>query len=117
MNKLLNTELTRHAQNDRAYRLEQIKANIGIGQIVKEMYCRSWDKVEAGQGGVYLCITDTGVTIIKDELKQKIITIYVTTFGELVKCYGGVKHIPTYLRKKVDRNQSAYIKNKKTVWR
>lgn len=107
MKEILNTELTYHAQVERANRIDQIIANIGVGQIVKEVW----------QAGVYICLTDTGITIVKDELKKKVITMYVTSFRELVKCYNGVNRIPTYLRKKVDRNQIKFIKNGKTIWR
>ena len=117
MEKILNTDLTYHAQVQRADRVQQIIANIGVGQIVKEVYVQSWDKAVTGGKGVYICITDTGITIIKDELKQKIITMYVTTYRELVKCYNGEKRIPAYLRKKVNQNQSRFTNHGKTVWR
>lgn len=118
MEKILNTQLTRHVQVDRANRLQQIINNVGIGQIVKECYVRDFDKATKGQAGVYICITDTGITIIKDELKQKIITMYVTTFRELVRCYNGASRIPSWLRKKVDHNQSKFTdKYGKTIWR
>ena len=114
MKTMFNAQLTRHASIDRANRIEQIQNNIGLGQIIKEKYFRSWDKIENNKNGVYVCITDTGVTIIKDELKQKIITIYVTTYSELLAIYQGANKIPTWLRKKVDKNQSHYIQKGKT---
>ena len=114
--KILNTELTYHAETERANRIQEIISNIGIGQIVKEVYSQNDTRRQAGQGGVYICITDTGITIIKDETKTKVITMYVTTFRELVKCYNGTKKIPAYLRKKVDRNQSHYTNHGKTIW-
>lgn len=115
--KEFGAELTYHAEVQRANRLEQIKANVGLGQIVKEVYRCSYEKAQAGGHGVYICITDTGITIVKDELKQKIVTMYVTTFRELVQCFNGVKNIPSYLRKRVDRNQSYYTENGKTIWK
>ncbi len=117
MKQLLNTELTRHVEVYRADRVQHIINDIGLGQVVKEVYRRGHEKALAGQAGVYICITDTGITIIKDELKQKIITMYVTTFRELVQCYNGTNRIPSYLRKKVDRNQIKFIKAGKTIWR
>ena len=116
MEKILNTELTRHVEIHRAHRVEQIKSQLGIGQIVKKHYERSIDKAVSGQAGVYICITDTGITLVKDETETKIITMYVTTYGELVKCFNGAKNIPTSLRKKVDRNQSKFISHGKTIW-
>lgn len=104
---IMNAELTYHAKVERASRIEQIIEKIGMGQVIKEVY----------RHGVYLCLTDTGITIVKDEMRQKVITIYVTTFRELVQCYNGVNKIPVFLRKRVDRNQIQFIKNGKTIWR
>ena len=114
--KMMGADLTYHAEVQRAERVKQIQDNIGLGQIVKEVYRCDFDKAQAGNMGVYLCLTNTGITIVKDGLKEKIITMYVTTFRELVKCFGGVRNIPSYLRKRVDRNQSFFTKRGKTIW-
>lgn len=106
-------EMTYHVQVERAERVKHIVEDIGIGQIVKEKYVG----YGIGQAGRYICITDTGITIIKTEDKLKVITMYVTTQRELVSVYGGQKKVPTFLRKKVDHNQSKYIQNGKTIWR
>lgn len=110
-------ELSYHCKVERANRVNQIVEKIGVGQIVKEQYRRGTDRVEAGAEGSWICITDTGITIVKNENKTKIVTMYVTTYRELVAVYGGTKHIPKYLHKKVDQNQSWFTKNGKTVWR
>lgn len=115
--EILNTPLTKHCEIDRKQRVEEIVKNIGIGQIVKETYIRGFNKIEANQQGAYVCITDTGITIVKDETHTKIITMYVTSFKELVIAFKGVNNIPKYLRKKVDQNQVKYIKKGKTIWR
>ena len=105
-------ELTYHVSVQRADRVKHITEEIGLGQIIKEKYIG----YGIGQAGRYICLTDTGVTIIKDEQKLKIITIYVTTQRELVTVFGGTKKIPAFLRKKVDYNQSKYVKGGKTIW-
>lgn len=106
-------EMTYHVAVQRAERVKHIVEEIGIGQIVKEKYtCYG-----IGQAGKYVCVTDTGITIIKSEDKQKVITMYVTTQSELVAVFGGPKKVPPYLRKKVDHNQSKYIKAGKTIWK
>ena len=110
-------EMSYHCRVERAERVKQIIANVGIGQIVKECYIRNLDKIVRGELGCYLCITDTGITIIKTEDKLKVITMYITTYRELVMAYKGAKNIPNYLRKKVDHNQSKFIKEGKTIWR
>ena len=106
-------ELTYHVSVQRADRVKHITEEIGLGQIIKEKYIG----YGIGQAGRYICLTDTGITIIKDEQKLKIITIYVTTQRELVTVFGGTKKIPAFLRKKVDYNQSKYVKGGKTIWK
>ena len=108
------SEMTYHVSVQRAGRVKHIVEEIGIGNIIKEKYVGYGI---GGQPGRYICITDTGVTIIKDENKQKVITMYVTTQKELVAVYGGTKKIPPFLKKKVDRNQSKFTQNGKTIWR
>lgn len=100
-------EMTYHCEVQRANRVQHIINDIGLGQVVREKY----------HNGVYLCITDTGVTLVKTEDKLKVITMYVTTYRELVAVYGGPKKIPTFLKKKVDRNQTKFTQNGKTIWK
>ena len=107
-------EMTYHVQVERAERVKHIVEDIGIGQVIKEKYIGYGI---GGQAGRYICITDTGITIIKTEDKLRVITMYVTTQRELVSVYGGQKKVPTFLRKKVDHNQSKYTQNGKTIWR
>ena len=109
----MKEQMTYHVAVQRANRVNHIMNDIGLGQVVKEKYVRySLDKA-----GHYICLTDTGITIIKSEDKQKIITIYVTTQRELVSVFGGTKKVPTFLRKKVDYNQSKYTERGKTIWK
>lgn len=109
-------EMTYHCEVHRHNRVQHIIEEIGMGQIVKEKYTRTAEELRENKPGRYTCVTDTGIIIIKDERKEKIITIYVATARELVKIYGGQKSIPVYLQKRVDRNQIKYIKNGKTIW-
>lgn len=99
-------EMSYHCRVERKDRVQHIIDTIGLGQVVKEQFTRER----------YICITDTGVTIIKSADKTKVITMYVTTYRELVAVYGGQKKIPPYLKKKVDRNQTFYTKEGKTIW-
>ena len=99
-------EMTYHCRIERATRVQRIVEEIGMGQIVKEKFIHN----------CYTCITDTGITIIKTADKLKVVTIYVTTFRELVTIYEGTKKIPPYLKKRVDRNQTRYTENGKTIW-
>lgn len=99
-------EMSYHCRVERAERLQGIVNQIGIGQVVKEKFVRN----------CFTCITDTGITIIKTADKLKVVTMYVTTYRELVTVYEGTKKIPPYLKKKVDRNQTFFTRNGKTIW-
>lgn len=98
--------MTYHCKVERANRVANIITEIGMGQIIKEVFIHERWK----------CITDTGITIIKSANKQDTITIYVTTVRELIKVYGGDKKIPPFLKKKVYKNESKYTLNGKTIW-
>ena len=109
----MKEQMTYHVAVQRADRVKHIIDDIGIGQIVKEKYTR----FNLDQAGRWVCLTDTGITIVKDEAKEKIITMYVTTQRELVSVFGGTKKVPSFLRKKVDYNQSKYTESGKTIWK
>ena len=109
----MNEKMTYHVSVQRADRVKHIIEDIGIGQIIKEKYVR----FSLNEAGRWVCLTDTGITIIKDEQKEKIITMYVTTQRELVAVFGGTKKVPAFLRKKVDYNQSKYTERGKTIWK
>lgn len=109
----MKEQMTYHVAVQRANRVKHIIDDIGIGQIIKEKYVR----FSLEQAGRWVCLTDTGITIIKDEPKEKVITMYVTTQRELVSVFGGVKKVPSFLKKKVDHNQSKYTDRGKTIWK
>ena len=105
--------MTYHCEVTRANRIQHIVDEIGIGQVVKEGFL-----LDRNTGkGKYICLTDTGIIIVKDELKQKVITMYVATTSEVVRLYAGRHRVPKYLLKKVDRNQSKFTNNGKTIWK
>ena len=109
----MKEQMTYHVAVQRADRVKHIVDDIGIGQVIKEKYVR----FSLEQAGRWVCLTDTGITIVKDEAKEKIITMYVTTQRELVSVFGGTKKVPSFLRKKVDYNQSKYTERGKTIWK
>lgn len=110
-------EMSYHCKVQRKNRVQEIIDNIGLGQVVREKYTHTMEQIAANKPGTYTQITDTGITLIVTEDKKTIITMYVTTYRELVALYNGQKNIPTYLHKRVDRNQSHYTKNGKTIWK
>ena len=109
----MKEQMTYHVAVQRADRVKHIIDDIGIGQIIKEKYVL----FSLNEAGRWVCLTDTGITIVKNESKEKIITMYVTTQRELVSVFGGTKKVPVFLRKKVDYNQSKYTERGKTIWK
>lgn len=103
-----------HFRVERAERREAISAAVGYGTIIKEKYTRTSEQIMKNISGRYMCVTDTGIIIIKNETKDVIITAYVATMRELLSIYNGMNNIPKFLRTKCDRNQIKYIKNGKT---
>ena len=112
----MELKMSYHCGVERANRVHNIVEKIGLGQIVKEKYTRNFGQIAAGNEGRYLCVTDTGIIIVKTEDKQTAITMYVATMKLLAFIYGGNRAIPPYLRRKVDRNQSLYTKYGKTAF-
>lgn len=106
------SNMSYHCEVQRANRVQHIKEEIGVGNIIKEKYIRH----NLNEPGRYVCITDTGVTVIKSEDKNIIITMYITTKKELLQVFSNPNKIPAFLNKKVDRNQSKFIREGKTIW-
>ena len=67
----MREQMTYHVAVQRANRVQHIIDDIGLGQIIKEKYTR----FSLEQAGRWICLTDTGITIIKSEDKLKIITM------------------------------------------
>ena len=109
----MNEQMSYHVRVQRQNRVKHIINEIGIGQVIKEKYTR----FSLDQAGRWVCLTDTGITIVKDEQKQKIITMYVTTQKELVAVFGGTKKVPIFLKRKVAHNESKYTERGKTIWK
>lgn len=110
---MMTATMTSHCANDRFERIQKIISNIGLGNIVQERTEVSSNRNYARK---VLCVTDTGITIVKSENKMKIITIYVTTTKELIRVYNGRMNVPENIWTKVQYNESRYIRNGKTIW-
>ena len=91
---MITINLSEHAIKDRVERLALIGSTIGFGEIIKV-------KIKMGKyGEVKMCLTDTGVTIIKDIMNDKIITAYVCKLKELFYLYDG-ERVPKQVYKTV----------------
>lgn len=102
-----------HCVKDRYERIQFIINYIGIGEIIQERKELSNNSFHPYK---YLCVTNTGITIVKSEDKSKVITVYVTTQKELIRVYNGRNNIPQKLWDKVTINEQRYTRNGKTIW-
>ena len=107
----MTATFSRHCSIDRANRIDHILREIGLGQLACERYTTN----QAGRGK-YLCLTDTGIMIVKSADKLKIVTVYVATMKDVVYVYDGHKNIPQRLKKIVIENTQKYIREGKTIW-
>jgi len=93
--------LTAHARNDRMERINYIKATIGFGYIVKEL-----NRVKHGREE-WACITSTGVMVIKNKNKSKMVTAFVATVGQAKQVYQTDK-LPDDIYRVIANNRTVY---------
>ena len=94
---MITINLSEHVINDRAERLALIGSTIGFGEIIKV-------KIKMGKyGEVKMCLTNTGVTIIKELISDKVITAYACGLKELFFLYGS-NRVPQHIYKTVYTN-------------
>lgn len=96
----------------RTPRFQYIEREIGFGQqIVKE---RWHNGIESEfHVGTYQLLTETGIVLIVDEQKKKLVTFYVCDPQTLLHLYyNNPKKIPSYLKKKVSTQWHLYCQYK-----
>lgn len=109
----MTATMTSHCANERFQRIQNIVKYIGLGNVIKE---RTEISTNTRYAKKIVCVTDTGITVVKSEDRMKVITIYVTTINELIRVYDGRRNIPEQIWNKVQYNQTRYIRNGKTIW-
>lgn len=111
-----------HAREERKARVEWIEKYVGYGQVIKEMYgCYIGGMIYSGilpqnRQAVIFQLTDTGIVFVKAEDNiDFLITLFPCNPKNLLQFYNGnSKKIPSFLKKKVDRNFSNYKNYKNT---
>lgn len=73
-----------HITNDRMKRVEYIIDNIGFGEVIAE---KPW--VDTKGNHCVRQLTNTGVIIVMDEGKEKVITMFVATVLQIKAMYHG----------------------------
>ena len=94
-------KLSAHAMNDRMERINYIKATIGFGYIIKAL-----NRVKNGREE-WACITSTGVMMIQNKDRTKMVTAFVATVGQAKQVYQTDK-LPDEVYKMIVNNRMVY---------
>ena len=103
---MIKRNISYHISEDRLDRACYIMQTIGIGDIIKEQHGTD----EQGRG-YWRCFTNTGVMVILNEDKSKMITLYIPNQAQVSSIYHG--NTPSWVFKMVRKNaQYAKMQNK-----
>lgn len=106
---MIKRNISYHISEDRLDRATYIMTTIGLGEIVKEVRCVD----ERGRTG-YQCLTDTGVMLILNEDKSRVVTLYIATQPKVSAMYKG--NTPSWILKMIRKNKVyAEMQNKVRV--
>lgn len=106
---MIKRNISYHISEDRLDRACYIMQTIGIGDIVKEQH-----SVDANGRGYWRCFTNTGVMLIFDERKERVITLYIANQDQVSSIYQG--KTPSWVFATVKKNlKYAKMQNKVRV--
>ena len=80
----LKRNISYHISEDRLDRATFIATTIGFGAIIKERYC-----VDEQGRPAWKCLTDTGVMLIFNGKRDKVVTLYIATVAQVSWIYEG----------------------------
>ena len=97
--KMMKSNMTYHARYDRAARIDAILDTVGFGEIMF---------IVPQSNSREICMTDTGVAIVRAQTDKKIITVYVASLHLARALYEkkfNIDRLPKTLFETVKRNQ------------
>jgi hypothetical protein len=106
---MLKRNISYHISEDRLDRACYIMTTIGMGEIIKEVH-----GVDEQGRGFWKCFTDTGVMLIFNERKERVVTLYIASQPQVSAMYQG--NTPSWILKMVKKNRVyAEMQNKVRV--
>lgn len=96
---MIKSNMTNHARYDRAARINAILDTVGIGEIMFTV---------PQSNNKEICMTDTGVAIVRAQADKKIITVYVASLHLARTLYEkkfNIDRLPKTFFETVKRNQ------------
>lgn len=98
-----------HISEDRLDRAAYILTTVGMGEIIKEQH-----GIDEKGRGYWRCFTNTGVMLIMNEQKDRVVTLYIATQTQVSSIYCG--QTPSWVFKMVKKNKIyAEMQNKVRV--
>ena len=94
---MIKRNISYHISEDRLDRACYIMTTIGMGEIIKERH-----GFDAKGRGFWKCFTDTGVMLIFDEHKTKVVTLYIASQPQVSAMYEG--NTPGWVLRMVKKN-------------
>ena len=94
---MMQRNISYHISEDRLDRACYILTTVGLGEVVKERPC-----VDEFGRKAHKCVTNTGVILVFNEAKTKVITLYIATAKQIAWVYEG--RTPSWLIAKARKN-------------
>ena len=104
---MLKRNISYHISEDRLDRACFIMQTIGMGEIIKEQH-----GIDEKGRGYWRCFTNTGVILIMNEQKDRVVTLYIAQQNQVSSIYEG--KTPSWVFKMVKKNMQ-YTKMQNSV--
>jgi hypothetical protein len=99
---MIQRNITYHISEDRLNRACYIMTTVGMGEVVKERRC-----VDEYGRTAYKCLTDTGVMLIYNADRSRVVTLYIATQQQIAWMFEG--KTPGWLLRVVKKNRPHII--------
>lgn len=99
---MIQRNISYHISEDRLDRACYIMTTVGMGEIVKERRC-----VDEYGRIAYKCLTDTGVMLIYNADRSRIVTLYIATQQQTAWMFEG--KAPSWILRVVKKNRHHII--------
>ena len=103
----IQRNISYHISEDRLDRACYIMTTIGIGEVIKEVHT-----IDEQGRGAWKCFTNTGVMLIFNEQRTRVVTLYIASQPQVSAMYKG--NTPGWILRMVKKNV-AYAQNQNKV--
>lgn len=97
---MTRTKFSKHALEDREDRIIWIATKVGFGEVIDELQIYDDER-----GRRRVCLTTTGVAIIKAADCEFVLTMFIPTQHQIIGWYGAKEATPIHLLNVAKRNE------------